>query len=74
MQLSVTVEGMDITDRHTTGTARAVYPTVNNRECALGLIRQKACPAGCADGRSGLHEEGSGGKVLHAQARRAWCP
>jgi len=25
MQLSATVDGMDITDRHATGTARAVY-------------------------------------------------
>lgn len=50
MQLSATVEGMDITDCQATGSARAVYPTVNNRGYALGLIHQRPCPAGCADG------------------------
>jgi hypothetical protein len=54
MQLSTTVEGMDITDRHTTETARAVYLTANNRGYALGLIRQRAWPAGCAGGPTGL--------------------
>jgi hypothetical protein len=29
MQLSATVEGMDITDRQATGTARAIHLTVN---------------------------------------------
>jgi hypothetical protein len=32
MQLSATVEGMDITDRQATGTARAIHLTVNDRE------------------------------------------
>ncbi len=32
MQLSATVEGMDITDRQATGTARTVHLTVNDRE------------------------------------------
>jgi hypothetical protein len=39
MQLSATVEDMDITDRQATGTARAVYLTVNNCGYALALIR-----------------------------------
>ena len=55
MQLSATVEGMDITDRQATGTAaRGVYLTVNDRGYALGLIRHRAWPAGCAGGTTGL--------------------
>ena len=42
MQLSATVEGMDITDRQATGTARAIHLTVNDREYILGPIRRKA--------------------------------
>jgi hypothetical protein len=50
MQLSATVEGMDITDCQAAGTARAVYLTVDNCGYALGLIRQRPWPAGCAVG------------------------
>ena len=74
MQLSATVEGMDITDRHTTGTARAAYLTVNNRGVCRWADPPESLAAGCADGPAWLREEGSGGKVLRAQARRAWCP
>jgi hypothetical protein len=35
MQLSATVEGMDITDRQATGTARAIHLTVNDRQYIL---------------------------------------
>ena len=46
MQLSATVESMDITDRQATGTARAIHLTVNDREYILGPIRRKARAAG----------------------------
>ena len=44
MQLSVIVEGMDITDRQATGTARAIHLTVNDRQYSLGPIRRRARP------------------------------
>ena len=44
MQLSATVEGMDMTDRQATGTARAIHLTVNDRDYILGPIRRKARP------------------------------
>jgi hypothetical protein len=50
MQLSATVEGMDITDRQAAGTARAIHLTVNDREYILGPIRRKARAAGGASG------------------------
>jgi hypothetical protein len=43
MQLSATVESMDITDRQATGTAaRAIHLTVNDRPYILGPIRRRA--------------------------------
>src|SRR5208282_5509124 len=52
MQLSVTVEGMDITDRQATGTARAIHLTVNDRQYILGPNRRKARAAGDSSGQS----------------------
>jgi hypothetical protein len=50
MQLSATVEGMDITDRQATGTARAIHLTVNDRPYILGPIRRRARGTGGASG------------------------
>jgi hypothetical protein len=50
MQLSATVEGMDITDRQATGTAGTVHLTVNDRQYILGPIRRRARAAGGASG------------------------
>jgi hypothetical protein len=50
MQLSATVESMDITDRQATGTARAIHLTVNDRPSTLGPIRRRARAAGGASG------------------------
>jgi hypothetical protein len=60
MQLSATVERMDITDRQATGTARAIHLTVNDRETYWtdppGKPARQAALAARPDG----HHEASG--------------
>lgn len=61
MQLSAIVEGMDITDREATGTARATQRTVNDRQYiwnqSAGEPGRQAAPAARPD----RHEAASGG-------------
>jgi hypothetical protein len=60
MQLSATVEGMNITDRQATGTARAIHLTVNDREYILGRSAGKPARQAALAARPNGHDEASG--------------
>jgi hypothetical protein len=63
MQLSATVEGMDITDRQAAGTIPAMHRMVNDRQYILEPIGRRARAALAA--RPDGHEETSGDQGVH---------
>jgi hypothetical protein len=61
MQLSATVESMDITDRQATGTARAIHLTVNDRPYTLRPIPPESPRQAALAAQPDGHDEAAGG-------------